>query len=115
MLLTLFSSHCTGPSDQGKGNCKKAILDAVQKLQVKYIDLVLIHWPGSSKLAHDDPKNAERRKGSWEDLEELVKEGIVKSIGVSNYTIKHLEEMIDSQNGYAKVKPVLNQVLFKIN
>lgn len=82
---------------------------------MKYIDLVLIHWPGSSKLAHDDPKNAERRKGSWEDLEELVKEGIVKSIGVSNYTIKHLEEMIDSQNGYAKVKPVLNQVLFKIN
>ncbi|XP_017490552.1 PREDICTED: glyoxal reductase-like [Rhagoletis zephyria] len=106
----LFLTTKLSPADQGKGNCKKAILDAVKKLQVAYIDLVLIHWPGSSKLAHDDPKNAERRKGSWEDLEELHSEGIVKSIGVSNYTIRHLEEMINAQNGYAKIKPVVNQV-----
>lgn len=83
-------------------------------LQVDYIDMVLIHWPGASRLAHDDPRNAEKRQGSWEDLEELYNEGIVKSIGVSNYTIRHLEQMINEQNGYAKIKPVVNQVPFPI-
>src|SRR5699024_7343859 len=95
----------TGTADKGKGKCKKAILEAVQKLQVSYIDLVVIHFPGSSKLSPSDPKNAEKRKGSWEDLEELCREGIVKSIGVSNYTVRHLEEML----GYAQIKPVINQ------
>lgn len=71
-----------------------------------YIDLVLIHFPGVSKLSPSSSKNSEYRRGSWQDLEELYNEGIVKSIGVSNYTIKHLQEMFQ----YSQIKPAVNQV-----
>lgn len=81
-------------------------MEQIEKLQVSHVDLVLIHWPGSSRLNPSDPKNAEQRKGSWEDLEELCQAGKIKSIGVSNYTIRHLVEMLT----YAKIKPVVNQV-----
>jgi len=102
----VFLTTKLSTSDQGKGNCRKAILQQVKDLQVTYLDLVLIHFPGSSGLSPSSEKNAENRKGSWEDLEDLVNEGIVKSIGVSNYTIKHLEELF----AHAKIKPVVNQV-----
>lgn len=109
MCLSLFCT-CKGTSDQGKGACKKAILEQIEKLQVSHVDLVLIHWPGSSRLNPSDPKNAEQRKGSWEDLEELCQGGKIKSIGVSNYTIRHLVELLT----YAKIKPVVNQVRLRL-
>lgn len=76
------------------------------RLKVDYIDLVLIHFPGTAKLRHDNPQNAERRRGSWEDLEELQQEGRVRCIGVSNYTVRHLTQLLE----HAKIKPVINQV-----
>jgi len=50
--------------------------------------------------------HSEARKEAWRGLEEKVKEGKLRSIGVSNYTIAHLEEMKD----YAIIPPVTNQV-----
>lgn len=77
---------------------KKTILStkrSLQKLNTEYIDLMLLHFPVSVV-----------RKKSWLALEELKKEGLIKSIGVSNYTIRHLKEM----KNYASEKPVINQV-----
>lgn len=102
----IFITTKLSPADQGRDKCKKAIMDSLERLKLSYIDLVLIHFPGSSRSTPKSPKNPENRRGSWQDLEELQQAGIVKNIGVSNYTIRHLEELF----GYAKIKPVVNQV-----
>lgn len=69
--------------------------ESLQKLQLDYLDLFLIHWPGKDEY-----------KESWLALEELYKAGKIKAIGVSNFEIHHLEDLLS----YAKVVPVLNQI-----
>jgi len=74
---------------------KSSFEESLQKLQTDYVDLILLHFPVTLL-----------RKKSWQALEEFQAAGQAKSIGVSNYTIRHLEEMKE----YAKVVPVINQV-----
>jgi diketogulonate reductase-like aldo/keto reductase len=81
----------------------EAILD---RLGLDYVDLMLIHWPGAAKTELSSPENAEKRQKTWHVLENLYTRGIAKAIGVSNYEIHHLKELIS----YAKVLPVLNQI-----
>jgi len=81
-------------------NAKKAIEGSLEKVKdLKYIDLYLIHAPLPNK---------EYRLGAWKALQEAVDSGKVKSIGVSNYDIRHLEELL-SWDGL-KIKPVVNQL-----
>ncbi|ORX70088.1 Aldo/keto reductase [Linderina pennispora] len=93
------------PTQQGYEKAKQAVLDSLEKLQTDYIDLYLIHWPGASRLKPDSPKHREMRAGSWRALEELYEQGKVRSIGVSNFTTRHLDEMKE----YAKIQPMVNQ------
>jgi diketogulonate reductase-like aldo/keto reductase len=79
----------------GYNKAKSAFAESLEKLQMDYVDLLLLHFPVPVL-----------RKKSWQALEELQAEGKAKSIGVSNYTIKHLESMKD----YAKITPAVNQV-----
>ena len=72
---------------------------------MQYIDLYLIHWPGTAKLDPSDPLNAKNRRESWKALEQCVRSGKLKSIGVSNYTLRHLKEMEE----YASIKPAVHQ------
>lgn len=83
--------------DHGYENTIKAFNQSLKKLELDYIDLYLIHWPVPGK-----------RKESWKAMEELYSKGFCHSIGVSNYTIQHLKELLAE----AEVKPVLNQVEF---
>jgi diketogulonate reductase-like aldo/keto reductase len=69
--------------------------ESLIKLQTDYVDLLLLHFPVPIL-----------RKKAWKALEEIQKAGGARSIGVSNYTIRHLEEM----QSYAKIMPVVNQV-----
>jgi len=69
--------------------------ESLEKLQMEYVDLLLLHFPVTVL-----------RKKAWKALEEIQIEGGAKSIGVSNYALKHLEQMAD----YATVKPAVNQV-----
>ncbi|QBQ07730.1 aldo/keto reductase [Spiroplasma gladiatoris] len=77
----------------GYNESKQEIDLILKELDVEYIDLILVHWP--------TPKRLE----CWKALEEAVQEGKVKSIGVSNFLIEHLEELLK----VAKIKPVINQ------
>ncbi|KAI9020929.1 NADP-dependent oxidoreductase domain-containing protein [Phycomyces nitens] len=92
----LFITSKLSPRDQGYEACYKAVLASLAKLKLDYIDLYLIHWPGTSKHKLDDPKNLENRTESYRALEQLLKEGKLKHIGVSNYTEKHLQQLIET-------------------
>jgi len=84
-------------SDQGYESALKAFDKSRKKLDLDYIDLYLIHWPQSNT-----------RLKSWEALEKLYSENKIKAIGVSNFTIIHLKELLDNYD----IVPTLNQVEF---
>ncbi|CAO3600794.1 unnamed protein product [Absidia cylindrospora] len=83
--------------DQGYDSAIAALETSLTKLQLSYVDLYLIHSPLPGK---------ERRLASWKALEELHRAGKAKHIGVSNYGVKHLEELM----AHCEIKPVVNQV-----
>lgn len=91
-------------TEHGYESARKAFNDSYKKLGLEYIDLYLIHWPGTSNDSKENPKT---RAETWRALEEIYAEGKVKAIGVSNYTIRHLQEMMNF-----KVRPAVNQVEF---
>ncbi|KAJ2793892.1 hypothetical protein H4R20_006401, partial [Coemansia guatemalensis] len=93
------------PKQQGYEGASAAIQESLQKLRTDYIDLYLIHWPGISKRSQESHDHRSYREGSWKALETFYRRGVVRAIGVSNYTVKHLEEMKE----YADISPMVNQ------
>jgi aldehyde reductase len=96
---------------------RECLKQSLERLQLDYLDLWLIHWPVAWKDSEDPfPTNPETKekefdnetsmKQTWQALESFVKEGLVKSIGVSNFTVQQVEEILQ----YATIKPVVNQV-----
>ncbi|HCN11263.1 MAG TPA: aldo/keto reductase [Chryseobacterium sp.] len=89
----------------GYENTKKAFEDSLQKLNLDAVDLYLIHWPANAKNFENWQEiNAE----TWRAMEDLQKEGKIKSIGVSNFWVEHVEALMKT----AKVKPAINQIEF---
>jgi aryl-alcohol dehydrogenase-like predicted oxidoreductase len=85
----------------------KAAFDAIlQRLGVDCVDLVLIHWPGAARTKPDSPKHAAAQRETWKVLDTELARRRCRAIGVSNYTVRHLEEMVT----YAEVLPAVNQV-----
>ena len=78
------------------GNIEIAFEKSLKRLGMKYVDLYLIHWP------------VEQRLESWKVFERLYSRGMARSIGVSNFTIRHLSELLK----LAKIAPMVNQVEF---
>jgi diketogulonate reductase-like aldo/keto reductase len=83
--------------DHGYDRAIRACERSLKQLGLEYIDLYLIHWPVSGL-----------RKDTWEAMVALKKEGKCHSIGVSNYTIRHLQELM----GGSSTLPSVNQVEF---
>lgn len=102
----IFITSKLAPIDQGEG-AFSAVQESLKKLDCGYLDLYLIHWPGAGRLPVNSQENNKLRSKSWESLAKAVKAGLVKDIGVSNYTVKHLNELLTNDYG---VKPSVNQV-----
>lgn len=66
------------------GRTREALEESLEKLGTDYVDLYLIHWP------------TEGREQAFEEMEELRKEGKIRTIGVSNFKKHHLEELIEA-------------------
>lgn len=79
--------------------CKKSI----RELDCEYLDIYLMHWPASPAV-HDNWR--EINKNTWEAMEEIYTLGLAKSIGVCNFKVSQLEELLKN----AKVKPMINQI-----
>ncbi|GGJ94759.1 aldo/keto reductase [Pseudomonas matsuisoli] len=81
----------------GETLTRAAVEASLKRLDVEYVDLLLIHWPVPSKDKYVE---------TWQTLMEIQREGKARSIGVSNFNRDHLERLI-SETGFA---PVLNQI-----
>ena len=91
----LFITSKVWNSDQGYETTLQAYETSLKKLGLEYLDLYLIHWPGKNKF-----------KDTWRALEKLYNDGRVRAIGVSNFHIHHLEDLLTD----AEIKPMVNQV-----
>ena len=91
----LFITSKVWNTEQGYETTLKAFEDSLNRLGLEYLDLYLIHWPGKDKYLE-----------TWRALEKLYKDGKVKSIGVSNFHVHHLENLLAN----SEVKPVVNQI-----
>ncbi|WP_018884570.1 aldo/keto reductase [Paenibacillus massiliensis] len=91
----LFVTSKVWNSELGYESTLQAYDESLRKLGLEYLDLYLIHWPVEGKF-----------KEAWRALETLYTTGRVKAIGVSNFQIHHLEELMKD----AEIKPMVNQV-----
>lgn len=83
--------------DQRKKRVSAAFEESLERLQTDYVDLYLVHWP--VKGCYQE---------TWQVMQEIYQSGRAKAIGVSNFMIHHLEDIL----GDGQVVPVVNQVEF---
>ncbi|WP_129692115.1 aldo/keto reductase [Gottfriedia acidiceleris] len=91
----LFITSKVWNADLGYQSTIDAFELSLKKLGLDYLDLYLIHWPVEGKYVE-----------SWKALETLYKNGKVKAIGMSNFQIHHLKEVMAN----AEIMPMINQV-----
>jgi methylglyoxal/glyoxal reductase len=91
----LFITTKVWNADQGYETTLQAFEASMDKLGLDYLDLYLIHWPVAGKY-----------KETWKALEKLYKDGRVRAIGVSNFHVHHLKDLMAD----AEIKPMVNQV-----
>ena len=82
---------------QGRTTARDGLNDSLEKMGLDYVDLFLIHWPSPKKEAYVD---------TWLAFEEFVDEGLVRSIGVSNFLPEHLEKVLNE----GSMAPAVNQI-----
>ncbi|PTI42535.1 aldo/keto reductase [Staphylococcus xylosus] len=95
----LFITSKLWLDDYGRQNVANAYETSLNKLGLDYLDLYLMHWPGTDEALMID---------TWQGMEDLYKNDKVKNIGVSNFNIEHLEALL----AQVSIKPVINQVEF---
>lgn len=78
----------------GYEECRKSVIESMRKLQLDYIDLVLLHQPFADYY------------GAWRTLEEMYAEGKLRAIGVSNFNPDRLVDICS----FSRIKPMVNQV-----
>lgn len=93
----LFVTTKVWNSEQGYESTLHAFDESLQKLGLDYLDLYLVHWPVVGKY-----------KETWKALETLYKDGRVRAIGVSNFKVHHLNDILTD----CEIKPMVNQVEF---
>ena len=86
--------------NQGEKRAKRSFIKSLKALQTDYVDLLLIHWP--------DIKNFTKTIETWQVMIDLQKEGLCRAIGVSNFTIPLIEDLV----AQTTVVPAVNQVEF---
>ncbi|MCC2089387.1 aldo/keto reductase [Mammaliicoccus sciuri] len=93
----LFITTKLWMTDYGRENVQSAYEASLKRLGLDYVDLYLIHWPGQDKDLITE---------TWKAMENLYNEGKIKNIGVSNFHVHHIEELLQE----ASIKPVINQI-----
>ena len=101
-------------SFHAKQNVAKACKETLSNLKLEYLDLYLIHWGLATPAGNSEPldekgvlitDNVPIRE-TWEAMQELVKAGLVKAIGISNFTTAMILDLLT----YATIVPAVNQI-----
>ncbi|OIJ16806.1 glyoxal reductase [Anaerobacillus alkalilacustris] len=93
----LFITTKVWNSEQGYETTLAAFDESMKKLGLDYLDLYLVHWPMPEKGKY---------KETWKALEKLYKDGRIRAIGVSNFQVHHLEDLMSD----CEIVPMVNQV-----
>jgi diketogulonate reductase-like aldo/keto reductase len=93
----LFITTKLWNSDQGADKVRSAFEKSLEKLQLDYVDLYLIHWPMPAKELYIE---------TWKELEKLYAEGKIRAIGVSNFLPAHLDKLLE----HTTIIPAVNQI-----
>jgi 2,5-diketo-D-gluconate reductase A len=93
--IFLTTKVATNVMRGGRPSVQQSIDDSLRRLKTDYVDLLLIHWPVKDCV-----------KDTWKVMEENVRRGKVRSIGVSNFNRHHLDDLFT----YAEIRPVINQI-----
>uniref|UniRef100_A0A1B6L130 NADP-dependent oxidoreductase domain-containing protein n=1 Tax=Graphocephala atropunctata TaxID=36148 RepID=A0A1B6L130_9HEMI len=106
----IFITTKLSPQDLSEARLLAAVNKSLKNLKVSYFDLYLIHWPGAQGLPASSPENARLRVEAWKTMLDLHVggAGVLRAIGVSNFTPKHLDQIIKATG----VPPAVNQVEF---
>lgn len=99
LLEDLFITSKLWLTDYGQDNVAAGYQKSLDSLGLDYLDLYLIHWPGTDEAVMID---------TWKGMEALYEAGKVKNIGVSNFT----EDNLETLKAHTSIKPVINQVEF---
>lgn len=102
----VFLSSKLWNTEHGYETTLNAFDKTINDLQVDYLDLYLIHWPNPVKFRDC---YIEKNIETWKAFEKLLADGKVKSIGVSNFFPRHIEEILPSID----IKPMVNQIEFR--
>ncbi len=77
--------------------------ESLKKLGLDYLDLLLIHWPNPKKYREQWPGAVQE---TWKAMEKLYNDGLVRSIGISNFRPHHIEALMQT----ATIKPMVDQI-----
>ena len=102
----LFVTSKLWNDNRGYESTKKAFQETLDRLQMDYLDLYLIHWPANQKQFGTDASkiNAE----TWRAMEAILKDGQARAIGVSNFNNERLTDLMD----HGTIIPAVNQIEF---
>jgi diketogulonate reductase-like aldo/keto reductase len=82
-------------NDHGYQRTLSAVDASLQRLKFSYVDLYLVHWPVPGL-----------RRDTWRALEQILSDGRARAIGVSNYMVRHITELLE----YCDIRPAVNQI-----
>lgn len=110
----LFITSKLWNNSHARNDIAPALEKTLKDLKLDYLDLYLIHWPMVFKKEVGFPKDASDYlsldevpiKETWQGMEDLYEKGLVRAIGVSNFSIKKLQDILS----YANIIPAVNQV-----
>ena len=95
-----------------KENPEKALNESLERLKLKYVDLYLDHWPSCKNYKNPDKNKLIPVQETWKKMEELVRKGMTKGIGVSNYNAINLLNILSILKDDKSIKPCAIEVEF---
>ena len=99
----IFLTTKLNNNNHGYENAKRTIDESLERLGTDYLDLFLIHWPEVE--GHKDDWETDNIE-TWRALEEAYEAGKLKAIGLSNFKVKHLENLLP----HCRITPMVNQI-----
>ena len=103
----LFITTKLSNIEKREGEVMRALRNSLERLKMEYVDLYLVHWPmGAPSHQHKHKQKNTPLHIIWREMEDLVDKGLTRSIGISNFSVQLILDLMS----YARIPPAVNQV-----